>query len=81
MVQGVEYFIPFGEMVDVEAEKEKINAELVYLDGFLKSIHSKLQNERFVGSAPKPVIDNELKKEADTLQKIALLKDRLARLG
>jgi valyl-tRNA synthetase len=81
MVQGVEYFIPFGEMVDVEVEKEKINAELVYLQGFLDAVHAKLKNERFVNSAPKPVIDNELKKESDTLQKIALLQDRLTRLG
>jgi len=81
MVQGVEYFIPFGEMVDVEAEKEKINAELVYLQGFLDAVQAKLKNERFVNSAPKPVIDNELKKESDTLQKIALLNDRLTRLN
>jgi valyl-tRNA synthetase len=81
MVQGIEYFIPFGEMVDIEAEKEKINSELVYLHGFLDSVQVKLKNERFVNSAPKQVIDNELKKESDTLQKIALLNDRLTRLG
>lgn len=80
MVQGVEYFIPFGEIVDVEAEKEKINAELLYLQGFLDAVQAKLKNERFVNSAPKPVIDNELKKESDTLQKITLLNDRLTRL-
>ena len=81
MVQGIEYFIPFGEMVDIEAEKEKINSELVYLHGFLDSVQVKLKNERFVNSAPKQVIDNEIKKESDTLQKIALLNDRLTRLG
>ncbi|MBM3164788.1 MAG: valine--tRNA ligase [Bacteroidetes bacterium] len=81
MIGGVEYFIPFGEMVDVDAEKEKISQELTYLRGFLASVQGKLNNERFVNSAPKAVIDNERKKESDTLQKMALLQERMTRLN
>jgi valyl-tRNA synthetase len=81
MVKGVEYFIPFGELVDVEAEKEKITAEIDYLKGFLQSVQNKLKNERFVGSAPPQVIENERNKEKDALQKMELLEQRLAGLN
>ncbi|NBU92959.1 MAG: valine--tRNA ligase, partial [Flavobacteriia bacterium] len=81
IVKGVEYFIPFGELVDIEGEKAKINSELLYLKGFLESVQAKLRNERFVGSAPQQVIENERNKESDTLHKIALLEDRLSRLN
>lgn len=81
MVKGVEYFIPFGELVDIEAEKEKITAEIDYLKGFLQSVQNKLKNERFVGSAPPQVIENERNKEKDALQKMELLEQRLAGLN
>ncbi|NBX39021.1 MAG: hypothetical protein EBR54_06375, partial [Flavobacteriia bacterium] len=64
-----------------EGEKAKINSELLYLKGFLESVQAKLRNERFVGSAPQQVIENERNKESDTLHKIALLEDRLSRLN
>ena len=81
IVKGVEYFIPFGELVDVEGEKAKINSELQYLKGFLEAVQAKLRNERFVGSAPQEVIENERNKESDALQKMALLEERLSRLN
>jgi valyl-tRNA synthetase len=81
IVAGNEYFIPFGDTIDVEAEKAKISEELTYTKGFLKSVQSKLSNERFVAGAPEAVITNERKKEADALAKIALLEEKMASLG
>jgi valyl-tRNA synthetase len=81
IVDGSEYFIPFGDTIDVEAEKEKINEELTYTKGFLKSVQGKLKNERFVAGAPEQVVAVERKKEADALAKIALLEEKLASLG
>jgi valyl-tRNA synthetase len=80
IVAGNEYFIPFGDTIDVEAEKAKISEELTYIKGFLKSVQSKLSNERFVAGAPEAVITNERKKEADALAKIALLEEKMASL-
>ena len=80
IVAGNEYFIPFGDTIDVEAEKAKISEELTYTKGFLKSVQSKLSNERFVAGAPEAVITNERKKEADALAKIALLEEKMASL-
>jgi len=81
IVAGNEYFIPFGDTIDVEAEKLKIKEELTYTKGFLKSVQSKLSNQRFVAGAPEAVISNERKKEADAVAKITLLEEKLASLG
>lgn len=80
IVEGVEYFIPFGDTVDVEAEIKKMEEELGYTKGFLKSVQGKLSNERFVSGAPAQVLELERKKEADALGKIQLLEEKLASL-
>lgn len=77
IVQGNEYFIPFGENIDLEAEKKKLEEELEYTKGFLNSVLKKLQNEKFVAGAPEQVINGERKKQADAEQKIALLEEKL----
>ncbi len=61
---------------DVE-DISKIEKDLNYNLGFLKSIQSKLNNKRFVENAPKNVLENELNKEKDTLAKIEILKSKL----
>lgn len=75
-----EFFIPFAEQIDVEAETAKLHEELAYHKGFLASVQKKLGNERFVNNAPEQVINNEKKKEADALAKIAMVEQSLASL-
>ncbi|MFM7234576.1 MAG: hypothetical protein ACKOZM_08290, partial [Flavobacteriales bacterium] len=75
-----EFFIPFTAQVDVAAEKEKIESELIYARGFLKSVEAKLNNERFVNNAPANVLEAERKKQSDTLAKIKMMEDQLSAL-
>lgn len=77
-VKSNEYFIPTAGSIDVEAEIKKLTEELQYTEGFLKSVQSKLSNERFVNNAPNQVVASEKKKEADALAKIETLKASLA---
>lgn len=77
LVGATEYYIPLGDTIDIEAELEKLNAELTYNKGFLLSVQKKLQNERFVSGAPENVVAMERKKEADALQKIAILEEKI----
>ena len=80
-VKSNEYFIPIsGGNIDVEAEIAKLTAELVYTQGFLKSVQAKLSNEKFVGGAPEKVLANERQKEADALAKIATIEQSIAGL-
>ena len=78
LVKSNEFYIPFGDTVDLEAERKKIEEELDYTRGFLKMVQSKLTNEKFVSGAPEAVVSNERKKEADAIQKITILEDKLA---
>lgn len=79
-VKSNEYFIPISGVIDVEEEKAKLESELKYTEGFLKSVQSKLKNERFVNGAPEQVVALEKQKEADALAKIETLKTSLASL-
>jgi valyl-tRNA synthetase len=80
-VKSNEYFIPIsGGNIDVDAEIAKLTAELVYTQGFLKSVQAKLSNEKFVAGAPEKVLANEKQKEADALAKIATIEQSIAGL-
>jgi len=65
MVKSAEFFIPFGDTIDMEAEKKKLQEELKYTQGFLNSVMKKLGNERFVNNAPAKVVELEKAKQAD----------------
>jgi valyl-tRNA synthetase len=79
-VNSNEYFIPISGSVNVEEEINKLEEELKYLQGFLRSVQGKLSNEKFVSGAPEQVIANERKKEADALAKIATIEQSLTSL-
>lgn len=81
IVKNNEFFIPFGEEVDIEAEKDKIASELEYAKGSLAIVQKKLSNERFVNNAPEAVVEGERKKEADAINKIKILEEKLTELG
>lgn len=61
MVGTTEYFIPLGNLIDVEEELKKLEADLKYQEGFLQSVLKKLNNEKFVSKAPANVIEMERK--------------------
>ncbi len=74
------FFVLLNKEVDVEAETIKLEEELKYQEGFVKSVSKKLENENFVGKAPAAVVDNEKKKLADGLERIKQIKDSLINL-
>lgn len=78
IVKAVEYFIPLGDLVDVEEELKKMEEELKYTQGFLASVQKKMSNERFVNNAPAKVVEMEKKKMADAEAKIKVLEERIA---
>jgi valyl-tRNA synthetase len=79
-VKSNEYFIPMAGSIDIAAEIEKLEDELKYIQGFLKSVQVKLSNEKFVANAKPEIIANERNKEADALAKIATIEQSLASL-
>ena len=80
LIGTTEYAVPLGNLIDVDAEIAKQEAELKHLEGFLTGVKKKLSNERFVANAPAAVVELERKKQADAESKIAALKESLSKL-
>ena len=80
LIGTTEYAVPLGNNINVDEELKKQEADLKYLQGFLKSVNAKLGNERFVNNAPAQVVEAERKKKADAESKIKTLEESIARL-
>ena len=80
MVGTDEFAVPVGDMIDVEEEIKKMEAQIAHLEGFLAGVKKKLSNERFVANAPEAVVALERKKQADSEEKIAALRESIAAL-
>ena len=70
-----------GDGIDLVAEKKKMEEELNYTKGFLKSVQSKLTNEKFMAGAPEQVVATERKKEAEALSTIAVLEEKISSMN
>jgi valyl-tRNA synthetase len=81
MVNTTEFFIPVGDKIDIEGERNKITADLEYYKGFLRNVMKKLDNERFVQNAPSSVLELERKKKGDAELKIRSLEETLKSLN
>lgn len=73
-------YIEADAAVDASVQKEKLQKELEYLQGFLKSVDKKLGNERFVQNAKPEVVDIERNKKADAEAKIKAIEESLSLL-
>lgn len=80
MVGTTEYAVPLGNLIDVEAEIARMEAELKHKEGFLQGVLKKLGNEKFVNNAPAAVLEMERKKQADAESIIKSLKESIAAL-
>ena len=77
MVNGIELFIPLEGIIDLGAEKEKIEKEIARLEGINTGINKKLSNAQFVSNAPEAVINKEKEKLNNNIESIAKLKNNL----
>ena len=80
MIGTDEFAVPLSNMIDIDSEIAKAEAQLQHLEGFLAGVMKKLSNERFVQNAPEQVVAMERKKQHDSEEKIAALKESIAAL-
>lgn len=74
-------FIPLGDLVDLEAEKKRLDKEMAAASEKLERLEKKLANAGFVQKAPEKVVE-QTKKEADTVrEKIEMLRHSIENLG
>ena len=75
------FYLDAKQEINVEEEVDRLNKDLEYQQGFVKSIQGKLSNDRFVNNAPEQVVANERNKLADGLERIKAIKESLKKLG
>lgn len=81
LVGTTEYTAVLDGKIDAAKERETLLKDLEYQKGFLVSVNKKLENERFVSSAPTQVIEAERKKKADAEAKIKSYEEALRKIS
>lgn len=66
-------YIPLGELVDIEKEKERLKAELENVTGEIARADGKLHNQGFISKAPKKLVDDERAK----LEKFIAMREKI----
>jgi valyl-tRNA synthetase len=79
LVGTTEFSVPVS--INAAEEIAKMQAEITYLEGFLKSVNAKLGNEKFVANAKPEVVENERKKQADAEEKMAIIQAQITQLS
>ncbi|MBU4445373.1 valine--tRNA ligase [bacterium] len=80
VVHGTEFFIPLEGLIDVDAEKQRLEKEINRLKGLLKSISAKLMNQNFLERAPRNVVAKEQEKEKFIREQLIKLETNLQAL-
>ncbi|MDO4745440.1 MAG: valine--tRNA ligase [Bacillota bacterium] len=78
VVAGAEVFIPLDDIMDYDAEYDRLTKEKKKLEGEVKRVVGKLSNEGFVSKAPEKVINEEKAKQVKYEEMLAKVIDRLA---
>jgi valyl-tRNA synthetase len=81
VVRSDQFFVPLQKDENQDDLKEESEKELVYLEGFKKSVEAKLANDKFVQNAKPDLVEREKQKLSDTENKIKSLKEILARFN
>jgi len=81
MISTDEFYIPLDDQLDPVAECAKLTKDREYYIGFLRSVNSKLSNEKFMSNARPEIIEGELKKRADAEAKLKAIEESLAALA
>ena len=68
-------YMPLAELVDLQAELDRINKELEKARNGLRIVEGKLKNEKFVSKAPEAVVNAEKEKAAKYAELIAKLEE------
>ena len=76
-----EFFISLENNIDVDLERDRLEKEIDYQNGFLRSVEAKLLNERFIQNAKQEVVENERSKKEDALSKLKILEEALKLLS
>ncbi|MFH1422648.1 MAG: valine--tRNA ligase [Planctomycetota bacterium] len=76
----VEIYVPLGEIMDIEAEKQRLSEELKKTEGFIENTDKRLANSEFINKAPQEVIEKTKNTLEQLCEKSSKLKETLKQL-
>ena len=80
VVEGVEVYVPVGELVHVESERTRIAKAIAESSAYLATLDAKLSNENFVNRAPAEIVAAEREKQAKARSELTKLSEQLIAL-
>jgi valyl-tRNA synthetase len=80
LVRGEVAAIPLKGVIDLAAEKVRLDKELAKADADIQRVDAKLGNEKFVANAPEEVIDEQREKRDEAEARKAKILEALERL-
>jgi len=80
LVRGEVAALPLKGVIDLAAERARLDKEMAKADADIKRADSKLANEKFVANAPEEVVEEEKEKREEALSRKAKIAEALERL-
>ena len=81
VVTGGDLLIPLADLVDFEAERERLEKEKKRLEGEVARVDKKLSNQGFVAKAPESVVEEEKQKGDKYREMLETVIKRLESMG
>ncbi len=75
------YALPLGEVIDLAAERARLDKEIRKLEGEVAKIEAKLGNAQFLARAPEEVVEEQRERRSEALSTAARLRQASARLA
>jgi valyl-tRNA synthetase len=80
LVRGEVAALPLKGVIDLAAEKVRLDKEIAKADADIKRVDAKLSNEKFVANAPDDIVEEEKDKREAAMERKAKLTEALERL-
>ena len=77
LVEGIELYIPFEDLVDIEEEKQRLNTEKDKLEAEVERATKMLSNPGFINKAPETKVNEEKAKLEKYKEMLETVKERL----
>ena len=73
--------LPLGEVIDIAAERKRLEKERDKLQGEISKLDKKLSNEQFLAKAPEEVVEEQRERLAEAARSVAKIEEAVASLG
>ncbi|MGY3615173.1 valine--tRNA ligase [Bradyrhizobium sp. USDA 10063] len=80
LVRGEVAALPLKGVIDLAAERTRLEKEIAKADADIKRVDAKLSNEKFVANAPEEIVEEEKEKREAALERKAKILEALERL-